>query len=77
MCVLETIFKRLSQATLMLNHTKCEFGKAMVTYLGKQVGQEQVRPVHTKVEAIVEFPTLATRRDLHRFLGMTGLAFQC
>lgn len=36
---LETIFSRLQAASLTLNLAKCEFGKAIVTYLGKQVGQ--------------------------------------
>lgn len=35
---LSLIFSHLHDATLTLNLAKCEFGKAMVTYLGKQVG---------------------------------------
>lgn len=41
---LTTIFDRLDEASLTLNLSKCEFGKATVTYLGKQV-----RPVIQKV----------------------------
>lgn len=36
------------------------------------MGHGQVRPVHSKVEAILNFPAPATRRDLRRFLGMVG-----
>ncbi len=43
----------------------------MVTYLGKLVGQGQVKPVSAKVEAIAEFPSHTNKREL-RFLGMTG-----
>ncbi|TKS65155.1 Retrovirus-related Pol polyprotein from transposon 17.6 [Collichthys lucidus] len=50
----------------------CEFGQATVTYLGKVVGRGQVRPVHTKVEAMLSFPVPSSRRELHRFLGMAG-----
>ncbi len=53
---LAEIFRHLCDASLTLNLAKCEFGKAVVTYLGKQVGQGQVCPINAKVEAIVNFP---------------------
>ena len=65
------MFQRLEKASLTLNLAKCEFLKA-VTYLRKQVGRGQVRPVTGKVEAIVAFPAPMTRRQLHRFPGMVG-----
>lgn len=70
--LLETVFKRLQEASLTLNLAKCEIGKATVTYLGKQVGYGQVRPVMAKIAAINEFPVPKTRRELRRFLGMAG-----
>ena len=66
------IFDRLCAASLTLNLSKCEFGKAVVTYLGKQVGQGQVCPVRVKVQAIVDFPASKMRHELRRFLGMAG-----
>lgn len=70
--LLETVFKRLERASLTLNLAKCDIGKATVTYLGKRVGQGQVRPVTAKIAAISEFPVPRTRRELRRFLGMAG-----
>ena len=70
--VLRCVFNRLAKATLTLNLAKCEFGKATVTYLGKQVGHGQVRPLEAKVAAIVGFPAPTTSHDLRRFLGMAG-----
>ncbi|KAK2895729.1 hypothetical protein Q8A73_015217 [Channa argus] len=67
---LSEIFSRLRAASLTLNLAKCEFGKAVVTYLGKQVGQGQVCPVAAKVQAILDFPAPQTRHELRRFLGM-------
>lgn len=61
---------RLSSASLTLNLAKCDFGKASVTYLGRQVGGGQVRPVDAKVTAILEFPAPATRKALRSFLGL-------
>ncbi|KAF7641069.1 hypothetical protein LDENG_00296330, partial [Lucifuga dentata] len=50
---LKTVFQRLVDANLTLNLAKCEFGKATVIYLGKQVGHGQVRPVDAKVTAVL------------------------
>ncbi len=66
------IFDRLNKASLTLNLAKCEFAKATVTYLGKCVGQGQVKPVEAKIAAIVEFPMPTNKRELRRFLGMSG-----
>ncbi len=43
-----------------------------MTYLGKQVGHGQVRPVMAKISSINEFPVPKTQRELRRFLGMAG-----
>lgn len=47
--ILEQVFTRLAAASLTLNLAKCEFGKTTVTYLGRQVGQGQVRPIEAKI----------------------------
>lgn len=70
--LLRELFTRLQKASLTVNLSKCEFGKARVTYLGKVVGGGQVCPVNTKVEAVCAFPVPTTRRELRRFLGMAG-----
>lgn len=43
-----------------------------MTYIGKVVGRGEVRPVWSKVEAILAFPAPVSRRDLRYFLGMAG-----
>lgn len=70
--VLTQVFGRLAQANLTLNLSKCEFGKATVTYLGRQVGQGQVRPIEAKVAAITACSVPTTRKALRSFLGMAG-----
>lgn len=72
MHTLKIVFKRLCEAAFTLNQAKCKFGTATVTYLGKQVGQGQVRPVQDKVRAIDCFPIPHTRCKLRHFLGMAG-----
>ncbi len=70
--LLRTVFERLERASLTINLSKCVFGQATVTYLGKCVGNGQVKPVEEKVAAITNFPVPITRRELRRFLGMIG-----
>ena len=69
---LSLIFSRLREASLTLNLAKCEFGKATVTYLGKQVDQGKVRPLAEKVQAIIDFPVPQSKKALRRFLVMCG-----
>lgn len=64
---ISALLTRLTWANLTIN-------LATVTYLGKVVGQGQVRPVRDKVLAIDEFPIPATKKDLMRSaLGHGGL----
>lgn len=63
---------RLMEAKLTINLVKSEFGCAHIVFLGHMVGQGQVRPVDAKVEAVANFPTPASKKELMRFLGMAG-----
>ena len=69
---LSALFERFSAANLTINLAKCEFAQATVVYLGKVVGQGEVRPVRAKVMAIDHFPAPTTKKELMRFLGMIG-----
>ena len=57
---------------ISVNSAKCEVARATVTYLGKVVGQGQVKPVRAKVRAIDQFPPPISKTELRRFLGMVG-----
>ena len=69
---IQALFERLAAGRLTINLAKCEFAQATVTYLGKMVGQGEVRPVRAKVVAIDAFPPPTTKKELMRFLGMIG-----
>ncbi len=69
---IRALFERLAWANLTVNLAKCEFAQGTATYLGKVVGQGQVRPVRAKVLAIDQFSPPTTKRELMRFLGMVG-----
>ncbi|KAL7882863.1 hypothetical protein SRHO_G00005210 [Serrasalmus rhombeus] len=66
--MLKAVFERLDHASLTLNLAKCDFGKATVLYLGREVGQGRVRTPTDKVKAILDYPVPCTRRELRRFL---------
>ena len=63
---IRALLKRLVQAQLTINLSKSEFAHAHVTYLG------HVGPVTAKVEAVMNFPAPVNRKELMRFLGMSG-----
>ncbi len=69
---LNYVFKCLRNANLTLNLSKWEFGCATVSYLGKEVVNGQVRPLNSKVQAILDFPVPTSKKELRRFFGMTG-----
>ena len=67
-----SLFDRFTQANLTVNLTKSEFGHAHISFLGYVVGQGEITPVIAKVEAITSFPAAQTKREVMRFLDMTG-----
>lgn len=69
---LKEVFTSLENASLALNLAKCNLARGSVLYLGQQVGLQKVCPADAKVSAIKEFPQPTTRRELRRFLGITG-----
>ena len=64
-----SLLLRLMEAKLTVNP---EFGCAHIVFLGNMVGQGQIQPVNAKVEAVMNFPVPANKRELMRFLGMIG-----
>ena len=69
---MDRIHVPLQEANLTINLAKCHFARATAVYLGKVVGQGQVKPVRAKVQAIDQFPPPVSKTELRRFLGMVG-----
>ena len=67
-----SLMLRLRDAKLTVNLAKSEFGCAHIVFLGHLVGQGQIRPVDAKIEAVANFPIPVNKKQLMRFLGMTG-----
>ncbi|XP_069162126.1 uncharacterized protein [Procambarus clarkii] len=69
---IEDFFEAMLQSGLVVNLHKSEFVKTSVIFFGHKVGGGWIAPKASKVEAIVQYPTPATRKDVLRFLGMAG-----
>ena len=50
--------------------------KATATWVGHVVGEGHVLPRQAKVQAILDFPKPSNKRELMRFLGMSGFIYR-
>ena len=66
---LRMVFNRLKKFHLRLNVEKCTFIVEEVEFLGYMVNGEGVRPIPSRVEAILNFPKPQTIAELRRFVG--------
>ena len=69
---LETILEKLQEFGLTAKMPKCQWEMAECTYLGHVVGGGQVKPEINKLEAVKNFPTPKTKKEVQSFLGLTG-----
>ena len=69
---LRAVLERLDVHGLVINREKCVFAATSVDYLGHHVTGEGIRPMETRVAAILDFPPPATRSQLQGFLGMVN-----
>jgi hypothetical protein len=69
---LTNLFRKLSEVNFTVNLHKSDFCKGSITYLGYQVGTNQVRPIEAKVDAIVRLPPPKNCKEIKKFLGMAG-----
>ena len=66
------VLEQLRKAGLTLKPHKCQFAMTECVYLGHVVGNGIVRPEMTKVEAVEQFPTPSTKKEVRQFLGLAG-----
>ena len=69
---LERLFERLRKYHLSVSPKKSDFSKAIIKYLGHEVGQGQVTASDAKVLAIKEYPVPRDKKGIMRFLGLAG-----
>ena len=67
---LKEVFNRLQKHGFRLKLEKCEFFKSSIEYLGHVISAEGIKPVPSKVEAIVQAPTPQNVQQVRSFLGL-------
>ena len=69
---LRQVLDALRQNQLYAKLSKCEFARAEVEYLGHIVGGGRLRMDPKKIEAVRDWPTPKTVRDVQSFLGFAN-----
>ena len=69
---LRAVFERLRGAGLTAKPAKCKLGARQCVYLGHTVGNGEIRPESTKIEAVSNFPPPETKKEVRAFLGLSG-----
>lgn len=69
---LRLVMERMKEYGLQIRLDKCSFVKTQLEYLGYRITKNEIKPGLTKTEAVRQFPTPRTQRQLRGFLGLTG-----
>ena len=67
---LRRVFERLRNFGLVYNPAKCLFACSTVPFLGHEVSAAGIRPLDRHATAVSEYPPLADKPALQRFLGL-------
>jgi hypothetical protein len=69
---LEQVLRRIDDARLTLNLSKCVFANAEIDFLGHHIGLNAVQPRAHKVEVLLKFPRPVNKKQVQSFLGVAG-----
>lgn len=67
---LEKIFCRLQEAGLTVKLSKCQFFQQEINFLGYRITQEGVLPDLERIQAIVDYKTPRSIKEIQKFLGL-------
>ena len=69
---LRLLFQRLQQHGLVINVSKCQFGRDSLDFLGHRITPAGIMPLPEKVDAITQLGQPTTVKGLHEFVGMVN-----
>ena len=69
---LEIVFSHLWEAGLKMKHSKCDFFKSEIHYLGHLISPEGISPLPNKLDSIRHMPVPNSVKEIKQFLGLTG-----
>ena len=67
---LEAVFKALRAATLYAKPSKCVLAATELEFCGHVIGNGQLRPVKSKIDMILKWPTPTNVHEVRQFLGL-------
>ena len=62
----------MQEANLTIQMLKCQFGKGEVHYLGHVIGRGKVKLDPQKLNAVRDYPTPMSKKEVQAFLGLAG-----
>ena len=74
---IKLVLEQFKKSGILLNHTKCQFGKNKLEYLGFEISHKGYRPRPDKVLAIRNFPTPKNTTQVKRFIGCVSFLTKC
>ena len=69
---LEIVFSCLREAGLKMKHSKCDFFKSEIHYLGHLISPERISPLPNKLDSIKHMPVPNSAKEIKQSLGLTG-----
>ena len=69
---LETVFSQLREAGLKMKHSKCDFFKSKIHYLGHLIFPEGISPLSNKLDCIKHMLVPKDVKEINQFLGLSG-----
>lgn len=69
---LKLVLERLDHHGLRLRRDKCDLFQDTVSFVGTQISAAGIKPLPSKIRAIIDFPRPQTVKGIRRFLGMAG-----
>ena len=66
------LLKRLDEANLMVELSKCQFLQREASFLGHIAGNGKIRLDPKKIEAVRSFPVPSNKKQIKPFLGLAG-----
>jgi hypothetical protein len=67
---IDMVMKALADVKIYLNPKKCAFFRLEIDFLGHHISARGIEPNSSKVERILNWPTLKSSTDVWSFLGL-------
>ena len=69
---LQSVLELLHTQKYYANRKKCTFGDIAMDYLGYTISKQGVAMQHSKIQAVLSWPTPHNVKGVRGFLGLTG-----